>query len=208
MAEAHTREPTYYINLHVDGKFVIDPILRYDGGNRHFIEEDPDTISYLELCNIVKNGLVFHNVAHIYYYEPNKRSLKDGLRLTYDDKSTIDMLNIWVKHTVIDLYVEHDADIAKVVKESLLLTGPSTNITENNNEKGGGVNGSGIGNDFESQTQVGNNIEAEVVEGESNVECEEEDDEEEVYLVNVRYLSDGDGDEELESARENLDMTR
>ncbi|MBA0755877.1 hypothetical protein Gogos_019921 [Gossypium gossypioides] len=55
-------EEEYYINLHVEGKFVRDPHVRYLGGEMVMLKEDPDTISYFELCKIVKDRLGF-NIA-------------------------------------------------------------------------------------------------------------------------------------------------
>ncbi|MBA0550449.1 hypothetical protein Golob_021395 [Gossypium lobatum] len=55
-------EKEYYINLHVGGKFVCDPHLRYLGGKMVRLTEDLDTISYFELCKIVKDRLGFNTV--------------------------------------------------------------------------------------------------------------------------------------------------
>ncbi|KAL4291829.1 hypothetical protein GQ457_14G004970 [Hibiscus cannabinus] len=49
----------YYLNLHVGGKFVRDPHLRYVNGTKVRIKEDPVTISYFELCKIVQEDLSF-----------------------------------------------------------------------------------------------------------------------------------------------------
>ncbi|PPD73248.1 hypothetical protein GOBAR_DD29830 [Gossypium barbadense] len=47
-------EEEYYINLYVVGKFVRDLHVRCSGGEVVRFKEDPDTISYFELCKIVK----------------------------------------------------------------------------------------------------------------------------------------------------------
>ncbi|MBA0606988.1 hypothetical protein Godav_019356, partial [Gossypium davidsonii] len=57
-------EEEYYINLHVGGKFVYDPVLRYLSGKMVRLKEDPNTISYFELCKIVKDGLGFNTIKH------------------------------------------------------------------------------------------------------------------------------------------------
>ncbi|KAK5835649.1 hypothetical protein PVK06_011343 [Gossypium arboreum] len=49
-------EEEYYINLHVGGKFVRDPHVRYLGGEMVKLTGDLDTISYFELWKIVKIG--------------------------------------------------------------------------------------------------------------------------------------------------------
>ncbi|MFQ6620513.1 hypothetical protein Gotur_001120, partial [Gossypium turneri] len=46
----------YYIILHVGGHFVKDPYVRYVGWAVIRLKEVPDTISYFELCKIVKIG--------------------------------------------------------------------------------------------------------------------------------------------------------
>ncbi|MBA0628982.1 hypothetical protein Godav_023608 [Gossypium davidsonii] len=73
-------EEEYYINLHVGGKFVHDPHFRYLGGEMVRLKEDPNMILYFELCKTVK------------------------------DDNTIDMINYWVKHKEINLYVVHEID--------------------------------------------------------------------------------------------------
>ena len=109
-------EPNYYINMHVGRKLVHDPHLRYDGGTRIRILEDPDTMSYFELCNIVKNGLTFYTSLSVHYYIPGSRSFDDGLRLIWNDYTTLEMLNICYKNKVIDLYIEHEIDIPVFVE--------------------------------------------------------------------------------------------
>ena len=116
MMDPNGDEPNYYINMHVEEKLVRDPHLRYDGGTKIRILEDLDTMSYFELCNIVKNGLTFHTLLSVHYYIPGSRSFDDGLRLIWNDYTTLEMLNIWYKNKAIDLYVEHEVDIPVFVE--------------------------------------------------------------------------------------------
>ncbi|MFQ6620958.1 hypothetical protein Gotur_001966 [Gossypium turneri] len=46
----------YYIILHMGEHFVKDLYVRYVGGEVIRLKEDQDTISYFELCKIVKIG--------------------------------------------------------------------------------------------------------------------------------------------------------
>ncbi|MBA0645736.1 hypothetical protein Goklo_013796 [Gossypium klotzschianum] len=57
-------EEEYYINLHVGGKFLRDPYVRYLGGAVVRLKKGPDTILYFELCKIVKDELGFNTVKH------------------------------------------------------------------------------------------------------------------------------------------------
>ena len=86
------------------GKLIRDLHLKYDGGGLVRIPEDLNTISYFELCNIVQKGLGYHTLLNVHYYIPGSRSFDDGLRLIWDAKTILDMLNIWYKKKVIDLY--------------------------------------------------------------------------------------------------------
>ncbi|KAB2008830.1 hypothetical protein ES319_D10G125600v1, partial [Gossypium barbadense] len=95
------------IILHVGGHFLKDSYVRYVGGEVIRFKEDPDKISYFELCKIVKIGLGLNTVLLIYFYEPSTVGLQNNLRVIYDDTSTIAMLDFWVKFKEIDLYVEH-----------------------------------------------------------------------------------------------------
>ena len=137
-------EPNYYINMHVGEKLVRDPHLKYDGGTLIRILEDFDTMSYFELCNIVKKCLAFHTLLSVHYYIPSNRSFDDRLRLIWNDYTTLKMLNIWYKNKVIDLYVEHEVDIPVFVEEPILLSGPLTNVSDSENEVYGNVS-EGVG---------------------------------------------------------------
>ena len=57
----------------------------------------------------------------MYYYIPNSRPFDGGLRLIWNDSTTIEMLNVWYKNRVIDLYVEHKVDIFVFVEKLLFL---------------------------------------------------------------------------------------
>ncbi|KAL1182065.1 hypothetical protein V6Z11_A02G093300 [Gossypium hirsutum] len=107
----------YYIILYVGGHFVKDPYVRYIGGEVIRLKEDQDTISYFELCKIVKIGLGFNTAMLIYFHEPGTVGLQNNLRVIYDDTSTIVMLDFWVKFKEIELYVEHEVDNPIIVDE-------------------------------------------------------------------------------------------
>ena len=98
------------------------------------ILEDPDTISYYELCNIMQNGLAYPTLLNVHYYISGNRLFDDGLRLIWNDSIIIKMLNVWYKNKVIDLYVVHEVDIHVFVKEPLFLSGPSANVSDFDNE--------------------------------------------------------------------------
>ncbi|PPR80947.1 hypothetical protein GOBAR_AA39768 [Gossypium barbadense] len=83
----------YYILLHVGGHFVKDPYVRYVGGKVIRLKEDSDTISYFELCKIVKIGLGFST--------PGTVGLQNNLRVIYNDTSTIAMLEFLVDNPII-----------------------------------------------------------------------------------------------------------
>ncbi|MBA0566744.1 hypothetical protein Golob_011533 [Gossypium lobatum] len=68
-------EEEYCINLHVGVKFVRDPHVRYLGGEMVRLKEDLDTISYFELCKIVKDGLGVNIVQLIYFHVLGSRTL-------------------------------------------------------------------------------------------------------------------------------------
>ncbi|TYG76302.1 hypothetical protein ES288_D03G104500v1, partial [Gossypium darwinii] len=53
----------------------------YLGGEMVSLKEDQDTLSYFELCKIVKDGLRFNNVQLIYFHVLSSRTLQDNLRV-------------------------------------------------------------------------------------------------------------------------------
>ncbi|KAE8698612.1 hypothetical protein F3Y22_tig00110597pilonHSYRG00502 [Hibiscus syriacus] len=115
-------EKEYYMNLHVVGKFVRDPYLRYVGGELIRLKEDPNTISYFEVRKIIQNALHFNGIQIIYFHEPFSGHLQDNLRVLWDDTSTIAMLNYWVKYGFIDIYFEHEVDTPFIVDDILRIT--------------------------------------------------------------------------------------
>ncbi|KAK8609691.1 hypothetical protein V6N13_093107 [Hibiscus sabdariffa] len=178
----------YWMHLHVGGKFVRDPYVRYVGGTLVSIREDPDTISYWEVKKIIQNHLCFNSIEIIYFHEPYSGRLQDNLRVLWDDTSTIAMLNYWEKFGFIDIYVEHKVD-TPIFKEGILLLTDGVEVevndaTEDANvevegaseDAGVGVEGAGAG--VEGATE-GANVEVEgigagaegVTEG-ANVEVE------------------------------------
>ncbi|KAG8501352.1 hypothetical protein CXB51_003535 [Gossypium anomalum] len=102
-------EEEYYINLHVRGKFVHDPHVRYLGGEMVKLTEDPNTIS---------------------------KNLQDNLRVVWNDSSIIDMINYWVKHKEIDLYVEYEIETVVFIDVESLLAVACLQFGGNGNEGG------------------------------------------------------------------------
>ncbi|XVF43694.1 hypothetical protein PTKIN_Ptkin02bG0061200 [Pterospermum kingtungense] len=249
--------------------------------------EDPDRMCYFDLLDIVRKGLKYNSVDRVYFYTPGSKLFDDGLRLIWDDKTTIEMINIWNRYGEIDLYVEHKIDVPKPLDESLNLIGPfvedshAFTTTEGKDEVVGGINegvstfntpdtvvgsqklnedayevvaekgsfravfeGLDCGSRAEGEQPEGSRADCEGPNGSLRDECEgveglrvelEEDegiraefqgnglgaghnvekenegghfqdpfDDESVYLVRVRYLSDGENDGELQAAREKL----
>ncbi|TYI06760.1 hypothetical protein ES332_A10G181300v1 [Gossypium tomentosum] len=120
----------YYIILHVGGHFVEDPYVRYVGGEVIRLKEDPDKISFFELCKIVKIGLGLNTVFLIYFHEPGTAGLQNNLKVIYDDTSTIAMLDFWVKFKKVDIYVEHEVGNLIIVDEMFLLTAEEGDVEE------------------------------------------------------------------------------
>ncbi|KAL4366957.1 hypothetical protein GQ457_05G022500 [Hibiscus cannabinus] len=162
----------YWMHLHVGGKFVRDPYVRYEGGTLVSIREDPDTISYWEVKKIIQNHLCFNSIEIIYFHEPYSGRLQDNLRVLWDDTSTIAMLNYWEKFGFIDIYVEHKVD-TPIFEEGILLLTDGVEVevkdaTEDANvevegaseDAGVGVEGAGAG--VEGATE-GANVEVEGV---------------------------------------------
>ncbi|PPR91726.1 hypothetical protein GOBAR_AA28955 [Gossypium barbadense] len=80
-------------------------LILYVGGEVIRIKEDPNTISYFELCKIVKIELGFHTVMLIYFHEPSTVGLQNSLKVIYEDITIIAMLDFWVKFKEINLYL-------------------------------------------------------------------------------------------------------
>ncbi|PPS04245.1 hypothetical protein GOBAR_AA16414 [Gossypium barbadense] len=103
-------EEEYYINLHVGGKFIRDPHVRYLGGEMVRLKEDPDVIS----------------------------TLQDNLRVVWNDSNITDMINYWVKLKEIDLYLEHEIDTFVFVYDESMLVVACLQFGGNGNEGGEG----------------------------------------------------------------------
>ncbi|KAE8692265.1 hypothetical protein F3Y22_tig00110847pilonHSYRG00134 [Hibiscus syriacus] len=186
------------MNVHLGGKFVQDPYVRYEGGELIRLRDDSYTISYFE---------------------------SEG---AFDDTSTIVILKYWVKYEFIDIYVEHEVDTPDIVDDILLINIGEGNdkgdcTTEMVTEGEGGVEGvdataseaddmsEGVV-DFDAKCVVevvGESVDDDNVVARKDVaaasEHEESDNEEDnAYCINVPYLSDGQDDHGLQSAREKM----
>ncbi|MBA0868951.1 hypothetical protein Goshw_020982 [Gossypium schwendimanii] len=120
----------YYFILHVGGHFIKDPYVRYVGVEVIRLKEDSYTISYFELCKIVKIGLGFNTIMLTYFNEPSAVRLQSNLTVIYDDTSTIAMLDVWVKFKEIELYVEHEVDNPIIADKNFLLTTGEGDVEE------------------------------------------------------------------------------
>ncbi|XVF62802.1 hypothetical protein PTKIN_Ptkin09bG0037500 [Pterospermum kingtungense] len=202
--------------------------------------EDPDTMSYFELEKIVQKGLVYNSVDRIYFYTPESKSFDEGVRLIWDNSSTIDMLEAIEAQKLVDQVVEEDEVVGvslgaegqftdkrlddEVVGVSLgaesqfndkrlddrgarVSLGAGAQFTDKMpDDEVAGPDDEGVGvekaiNDelVQDKGEVETSVDDELVED----ECKAVDDDN-VYLVRVRYQVDGEGDEELEAAREKL----
>ncbi|XVF59285.1 hypothetical protein PTKIN_Ptkin07bG0263300 [Pterospermum kingtungense] len=206
-------EPEYFINMHLGGKLVRDPVLRYDGGVTVRIKEDPVTICYFDLENIVRKGLVFNNLTSVHYYVPESESVAD------------DVVNKCVNAQEINKGTEKDVGIIETIENDLRcweietrLESESVNVKFNDTHVVAEEDEVNV-EDLGSQDDV-NDGPTVVEEDEVNVEdlgsqddvndgpavAEEDEaqsDEENVFLMRVRYNDEGERDEEIRAAREN-----
>ncbi|KAL4273883.1 hypothetical protein GQ457_13G002480 [Hibiscus cannabinus] len=174
----------YYLNLHVGGRFVRDPYLRYLDGTEFKIEEDPDTISYFELCRMIQEDFSFNIVQIIYFHVPISKSLYDGLRV---------------------LYVEHKIHNLEIIEDGALLlnekgvkgAGQEAESVGQVEIEGGIDQGAAEGSNKEIE-RTGHKVDDEGSEGYKR------DDVDDLYFVKVKYLSYGNDDEKLQAGREKL----
>ncbi|PPR86493.1 hypothetical protein GOBAR_AA34199 [Gossypium barbadense] len=150
------------------------------------------------------------------------RTLQDNLRVVWNDTSTIDMINYWVKHKEIDLYVEHEINIVVFVNDESMLAVACLQFGGDGNEggEGGEVVGSkcsrGEGGEVEGEggelLSVGEG--SEVAEGLSgkgddvavNEGGESDGSGERGLGMKVMYLLDGDDEEELQEAMQKFEV--
>ncbi|KAL4339562.1 hypothetical protein GQ457_08G016030 [Hibiscus cannabinus] len=217
----------YYMNLHVGGRFVRDPYLRYVDETELKIEEDHDTISYFELCRMIQEDFSFNTVQIIYFYVPNSKSLYDGLRVVCNDNNTINMINYWYKYSEIELYVEHKIHNLEIIEDgALLLNEKGVKGAGQEAESVGQVEIEGVMQGIDQWTKGASQRTIEgVIQGidqgdaggsdkgikrtghkvdDKGSEGYKRDDVDDLYFVKVKYLSDGNDDEELQAGRENL----
>ncbi|KAH1083893.1 hypothetical protein J1N35_023654 [Gossypium stocksii] len=183
----------YYIILHVGGQFVKDPYVRYVGGEVIRLKENPDTISYFELCKIVKIGLEFNTVMLIYFHEPSTVGLQNNLRVIFYDNSTIAMLDFWVKFKEIELYVEHEVDNPIIVDDIFLLTTGEGDVEEvevdgERNDEGVESNGEG---DLEKVESCGKGEAGEVQTDGQGVSATSIEVDEDIIMENSGHISLG-----------------
>ncbi|GKV38096.1 hypothetical protein SLEP1_g46042 [Rubroshorea leprosula] len=100
--------------LHIRGKFVKDPYLRYAGGTFQSMWFDYGNIDVagfrakLQSLNIDIDGM-----SDFVWYKHPRKKLENGLVLIVSDESVHDMFQLLFEHGYMDVYVEHEADVLK-----------------------------------------------------------------------------------------------
>ncbi|PPE02099.1 hypothetical protein GOBAR_DD00872 [Gossypium barbadense] len=206
-------EEEYYKNLYFWGKFACDPHVRYSGGEHVRLKEDPDTISYFDFRTLQDNLRVVWNDS----------TTIDMLNYCVKQKE----INLYVKHEIDTvIFADDDLLLVVVIVEGFCggnkcvegLNGEGVKVVGSKGDEG--LNKEGV----EVCGKGGEGGEVEGVEGlngeggdrglnssveefdEKGVEDESDSDLEDanVYVIKVMYFSDGDGDEELQEARQNV----
>ena len=102
------------IRFHYEGRFV------GEGSNLKYVNEtvddltfDPDKVSFFELMNVCENA-GFMNIRRIFYLIPG-RTIGDGLRLVWDDDTTLDMIGYMLDYGVVDIFIDHGIDEPEII---------------------------------------------------------------------------------------------
>ncbi|XWS44982.1 hypothetical protein CRYUN_Cryun15aG0096700 [Craigia yunnanensis] len=171
------------IRFYYQGRFV------GEGSNLQYVNEivddlmfDPDKMSFFKLMNVCENA-GFMNIKRIFYLILG-RTIGDGLRLVWDDDTTLDMIGYMLDHGVVDIFIDHRVDEPKIIPDVLSL--PTTNEPVGTNR-----------NDSE--------VEVEDVNDRNNNDSEVEVDL--TYSVHIKYLS-GSEDEKIAGARSKIQKMR
>ncbi|GKU99781.1 hypothetical protein SLEP1_g12576 [Rubroshorea leprosula] len=105
--------------LHIRGKFVKDPYLRYAGGTFQSMWFDYGNIDVagfrakLQGLNIDIDGM-----SDFVWYKHPRKKLENGLVLIVSDELVHDMFQLLFEHGYMDVYVEHEAEVLKQLGKS------------------------------------------------------------------------------------------
>ena len=81
------------VYLHHGGKWIMDSVLSYVGGDVHISEDfDVDFLSIISVKDVYKSQLGYKNVEHIYVLEPGMK-MNEGLFLIQDDNRIRNVLS-------------------------------------------------------------------------------------------------------------------
>ena len=73
------------VYLHHGGRWIMDPLLSYVGGDVHIVEDfDVDFLSIISVKDVYKSQLGHKNVEHTYVLEPGME-MNEGIFLVRDD---------------------------------------------------------------------------------------------------------------------------
>ncbi|XP_039006106.1 uncharacterized protein LOC120133620 [Hibiscus syriacus] len=105
------RKKKVKIRFHHGGTFKGNPKSSYMNEKLELMEHyDVEEICYWSLLSMVHQlEYGFDEVKQLYFLEPGK-SLRDGLKLLFDDKSVLQLSNHLNKFGEISVYVDHVCD--------------------------------------------------------------------------------------------------
>ncbi|KAJ8436460.1 hypothetical protein Cgig2_018593 [Carnegiea gigantea] len=107
------------LEIYFRGKFVIEPVFKYEGGDVMDIYNfDVDKLSYFELKGCIKE-LSFDNVVDL-YYEILGLDLKSNLRKGKIDIESIDMVACVKAHKALIVFTIHELDEPRLIGLALL----------------------------------------------------------------------------------------
>ena len=91
------------VYLHHGGRWIMDPILSYVGGDVHIVEDfDISFLSIISVEDVYKSHLGYKN-AHIYVLEP-RMEMHEGIFLILDDNGISDSCHSRVIRNQQNLY--------------------------------------------------------------------------------------------------------
>ncbi|KAK3164361.1 hypothetical protein QOZ80_1AG0016580 [Eleusine coracana subsp. coracana] len=119
---------TLHVRFHLNGEFcTVGNVMQYVGGKEAMSYIERDKVSYLEILGHLRDHMEIAEGTML-HWQFLGLSVSNGLRILYDDKSALEMVDSIVEGGVVDIYVEDPRGQKKKLDE--FYSSPTKRVAE------------------------------------------------------------------------------
>ncbi|CAL5190344.1 unnamed protein product [Lathyrus oleraceus] len=90
-----------HLKIYHNGEFIDEEFSVYEGGTFNYLKVEVDMLSYFELLGCFK-GLGYNAIEKVYY-----KDLAFGMNVLVDDKGSLKIIDLYMMHLSVDIYIQH-----------------------------------------------------------------------------------------------------